>query len=699
MSVFRKKLTRLALIGCPSFLLCEASLRGELELTSDQPIVYDHQTQQLRATGGARLVYQGNLLTANEILYNQEQLRATAKGNVLVSNPELRLVGDQVHYHVPTRSISGENLRFGQPPFFASARSADAGPDLVELDGAIAYFGEPRPGAINLRAGSLRYFPEERIEAENVTVRIGRVPVFYLPRVGRGINGALSTTATAAAGYSDNLGGYGFVATRTPVWSGVAVGPEIGFYHRRGLLVGPGFDYRWLGEESRIEGSLRGGFIGDRGELGTDRIGRLIDDQRYYGEWRHQQTIGDQIEITGVVDLWSDSEVTRDFRPRLFSQNQFPSHFLEAAYSGQGSIVSVFTQISPNDFEIVPERLPEIRYDLFPRPLGQPHIGLYHQLQASATVLRENDPTAPDTRSDRFDLYYSVNRPFLLADWLTFTPKAGARLTHYQRALDERSHYTRVLGEIGADVEGTAFAVYHYQNELWKIDDIRHLVKPRLHYRYIPRADQGRRFIPQVDRQVFATHLEPIDLGQTRNIDQLDETHTLRYGLDNIFQTRHPTYGSNNLLSVFVANDLRFSRQPGQEFVSDIHTELSFTPVYWFRFDALNRLSPQDPATREMNTGLTITDARFWSLRFGSEFVEDRLEEYSLFFTRRLNETYRMAAEIRYDAIRHRFSRQTYTLTQNLYGTWDVNYQIFLRTGTERESPFGAALSFSYLSF
>ena len=674
-------------------------LRGELELTSDEPIVYDHQTQQLRATGDARLVYQGNLLTANEILYNQEHLRATAEGNVLVSNPELRLVGDQVQYHVPTRSISGKNLRFGQPPFYASARSADAGPDLVELDRAIAYFGEPRPGAINLRAGTVRYFPEDRVEAENVTIRIGRVPVFYLPRIGRGINGALTTTATAEAGYSDNLGGYGFLATRTPIRPGFAVGPEVGFYHRRGLLVGPGLDYRWLGEENRIDGSIRGAFIGDRGELGSDRLGRPIDDQRFYGEWRHKQTVGDQVEITGMADIWSDSEVTRDFRPRLFSQNQFPSHFLEAAYLGPSYIVSAFTQISPNDFEVVPERLPEIRFDLFPTPLGQSHVGLFHQAQASAAVLRENDPTAPDTRSDRLDLYYSVNRPFFLADWLTFTPKAGARLTHYQRALDDRSHYTRFLGEIGADVEGNAFAVYQYQNELWKIDNIRHVVKPRLHYRYIPRADQGRRFIPQVDRQVFATHLEPIDLGQTRNIDQLDETHTLRYGLDNLFQTRHPTYGSTNLLSLFVANDLRFSRQPGQEFVSDIHTELSFTPVYWFRFDALNRLAPQDPSTREMNTGFTLTDARFWSIRFGSEFVEDRLEEYSVYLTRRLNETYRVAAEIRYDAVRHRFSRQAYILTQNLYGTWDVNYQIFLRTGTERESPFGAALSFSYLSF
>lgn len=697
--MFGKKIRFLAFAGCTAVLLSRPFLRAELELTSEAPIVYDHDTQELRATGDARLLYEGNLLTANEIIYNQELRLATAQGSVSATNPEFRLVGDRIQYHIPTRTVTGENLRFGSPPFFASASAVDATPDLVELTDTAAYFGEPRPAAINLRARTLRYFPEEKIEAEGVTLRIGRVPVFYLPRLSRSINGALGTTATAEAGYRENLGAYGFLGTRTPVFPGLAVGPEIGFYEERGLLIGPGLDYQNLNHGNSFTGSFRGGFIDDRGEVGFDRLGRTIDDQRHYAEWRHKQNIGGRIEITGVADVWSDSEVTRDFRPRVFVQNQFPTNFLDVVYRGDSYFVSAFTQVSANDFEVVPERLPEVRFDLMPLPLGTGQTGIYQELQASAAILKENDPLNSNTRSDRLDLYYGLSRPFFLTDWLTFTPKVGARATHYQRPLEGRDNYTRVLGEIGADLEGNAFAVYDYQNELWQIDDIRHVVQPRIQYRYIPNADQGRRFIPQVDRQVFATHLEPIDLGQTRNIDELDETHTLRYGLNNLFQTRHPSYGSTDLLSVFIANDLRFSRQPGQEFVSNIHTEATFTPIYWFRLDVLNRLSPQEPKSRELITGLTLTDARFWSLRFSSDFVEDRLEEYSMRYLRRLNETFRIGAEIRYDAVQHRFSRQIYTLSQNLYGTWEVNYQVYLRSGAERESPVGFGLSFSYLSF
>lgn len=672
-------------------------LRGQLELTSENPIEYDHDTQELRAPGEARLEYNGSLLTANEIIYNQGTRLASAEGDVAVTDPEVRLVGEKLQYQTTSRGVLGENIRFGRPPFFAEAVAVSGDAERIELERAIAYFGEPRPGAINLRARSVDYYPDERVEARGVTIHVGRVPVFYLPKVTRSLGAGLSTRATADAGYSRNLGGYLFVGTRTALTPGFAAGPEIGFFDRRGWLLGPGFDYRLAKENHSFDGSFRGGFIEDHGDRGADRLDRPIERDRFYAEWRHKQKVGEAVEITGVADVWSDSEVTRDFRPRHFSRNQFPDHFLEAVHLGEGHFFSAFSRVSPNDFEIVPERLPEIRFDLLPRPVG--NSGIYQQSQISAAVLRENDPLGRNTRSDRLDWYFGLNRPFYLSDWLTFTPKAAARATHYQRGLEGRDDYTRVLGEIGADLEGNAFAVYDYRNELWQIDDIRHVVKPRIQYRYTPGADSGRRFIPQVDRQVFATHLEPIDLGQVRNIDELDEIHTLRYGIDNSFQTRHPAYGSTDLLSLYVANDLRFSRQPGQEFVSDIHTQLAFTPVYWFRFDALNRLSPQEPDVREMNTGLTITDARFWSFRFGTEYLQDRLEEYFTSYSLRLNETYSVAAEVRYDAVRHRFARQTYTLFQNLYDSWEVRYQVYLRTGAERESPAGFSVSLSYLAF
>lgn len=654
------------------------------------PVVSLHGADQVR------LESKGSLLTANDIIFSQREQMVTARGDVRITHPDARLVADSVRYKTFDEIAGGQNLRFGQPPYFLSAESGYGGSEHLDLENVTVYFGEPKPAALNLRARSVSYFSDEHLEAKKVTVRIGRVPVFYFPKVSRTIDGAVATTAKFDGGYNNRLGAYGYLGVRTAFHPYFSLGPELGYYSQRGVLVGPGIDYGITNKNHRILGSFRGGYIRDHGDVDTDRLNRPISRDRYFSEWRHKHHIGEQIDITAWVDIWSDSEVTRDFRPRYFDENQFSDTFLEGVYRGENYFISAFMRASPNDFQVVPERLPEIRFDLPPRQLG---AGIYQQTQLSVALLREYDPLNENVRSDRVDWYYGINRPFYIADWLTFTPKAGARVTHYQRALEGRNNYTRVLGEIGADLEANAFAVYDYKNELWGINDIRHVIKPRIEYRFIPKADSGRQFIPQIDRRSFATHLEPIDLGRIRNIDELDEIHTLRYGIDNSFQTRHPEYGSIDLLSLYLANDLRFSRDPEEKLVSNIHAELHFTPVYWFRFDALSRVSPHEPDLRELNTGLTITDARFWSLRLGTEFLEDRLEEYTLDYIVRLNEVYRVGAELNYDAIEHRFSRQRYTLSQNLGETWEIQYQVQFRRGAERESAIGYSLGISYLGF
>ena len=650
----------------------------------------------LQGADQVRLESRGSLLTANDIIFSQREQMVRARGDVRITHPDARLVADSVLYKTLDEIAGGENLRFGQPPYFLAAESGQGGSDHFELDDITVYFGDPNPASLNIRARSVSYFTDDHLEAEKVTLRIGRVPVFYFPKVSRTVDGAVATTATLDGGYSNYLGAYAYLSVRTAFHPKFSLGPELAYYTKRGVLVGPGFDYGSKSENHRYLGGFRGGYINDSGELGTDRLERPISEDRYFSEWRHKHHIGDRIDLTAWVDLWSDSEVIRDFRPRYFDENQFSDSFVEGVYRGDDYFISAFMRTSPNDFQIVPERLPEIRFDLPPRQLG---AGIYQQTQLSAALLREDDPLNDNVRSDRLDWYFGLNRPFYIADWLTFTPKVGTRITHYQRALAGRDNYTRVLGEIGADLEANAFAVYDYKNELWGINDIRHVVKPRIEYRFTPKADSGRQFIPQIDRRAFATHLEPIDLGRVRNIDELDEIHTLRYGIDNSFQTRHPEYGSVDLLSLYLANDLRFSRGPEEKLVSNIHAELHFTPVYWFRFDALSRVSPHEPDLRELNTGVTITDARFWSLRLGTEFLEDRLEEYTLDYTLRLNEIYRVGAELNYDALEHRFSHQRYTLSQNLGNTWEVHYQVQFRRGAERESAVGYSLGISYLGF
>jgi LPS-assembly protein len=256
-----------------------------------------------------------------------------------------------------------------------------------------------------------------------------------------------------------------------------------------------------------------------------------------------------------------------------------------------------------------------------------------------------------------------------------------------------------LLGEAGFDAALRLSGTFDYRNPQWKIDGLRHLFTPRLNYRTIPQADQGRPFIPRIDRESFATYLPPLGLGALRRIDDLRATHTLRLGFDNTLQTRDPLLGSRDLLMVNVANDFRFKRRPGERDVSEIHAEVAAAPARWLQFDLYQSFAPQSFTLRELNAGITLRDGTAWLVRFGNNFLRRELEDYSLDIRRRLNERFEAIARLQYDTRRHRFNEQTYGLAHTLANTWLVSYSVSVYSGRKRESNFGFDLRVDALRF
>ncbi len=295
-------------------------------------------------------------------------------------------------------------------------------------------------------------------------------------------------------------------------------------------------------------------------------------------------------------------------------------------------------------------------------------------------------------RTARLDAYYALARPIAPTEWLALTPMAGGRLTHYVNTRfgsTKTDNYLRLLGEVGGDVALRASGTFDYRNPQWKIDGLRHLVTPRLSYRYIPEADKGRARIPPIDREVFSTYLQPLGLGDRRSLDDLHATNTLRLSLDNILQTRDPAAGTRDLIAFNIANDFRFRRAPGERDVSEIHTELALTPANWLQVDVYQSFAPRTLTLREFNSGITVRDGRFWSVRFGNNFLRNEIQDYSVDGRLRINERFEALTRLHYDARRHRFNEQAYGIVQNLGNTWLVSYTVSLYSGRRRESSFG----------
>jgi LPS-assembly protein len=724
--------------------------QNPLEVTSDGPSSLQNGETVLnkaRATDGELV------LTADEFRLPPGRRDIVMAGHVVLTYGAIRLLADRLVYHRTDGRFEAERVRLGAFPYFAEAESATGTLKEITLSRATATYGEPSPWHPTMIADKIVYTPGQRLRSENSRIGVGHAQPLPLPRLTQNLKQPFLSNAALTGGFRRSLGLFAEAGVHVPTPSapGLKLGGDVGIYTSRGLMFGPSGTYEREFGDDRMAGSFRSGYINDHGDKKTDILGQPVPEERAYAEWQHRQSIGEHLTLTAQLHWWRDSEILRDFRPRAFFPVQQPDTFAEATYAGQNYFFSFFTRYQPNDFGLVQERLPELRFDLLPVALGG---GFYQRFNASIAFLR--DYPAPLSlpicsfgplgmpgatgmgwrmtgirrvaqsarRTARFDAYYALERPITPTDWFAFTPIAGARVTHYHGSRAPRvivltslppiyhfsdlalPTYTRTLGELGFDSVLRSSGTFDYKNALWKIDGLRHLFTPRLSYRHIPHADRGNSRlvpppdrIPQIDRQTFSTYLPPLGLGDQRNLDDLRATNALRLGFDNTLQTRDSHYGSRDLVTLNVANDFRFAHLRGERPTSEIHTELAVMPARWLEASIYQSVTSNNLTLREFNTALTLRDGDRWSVRFANNFLRHELEDCAVDGRFRLHERFDALTRLHYDQRKRRFTEQAYGLVQNLDNTWRVSYVVSLHEGRARENRFGLSLQVEAIGF
>lgn len=663
-------------------------------------------------TGEARLAHKDVVLYANEIAYRNAERVAVARGNVILIRGAQRLVAEEITYRLDDQTYSVGRFRVGQGQLLAEGAKAEGTPEKLAVSDATIYYGEPEPLNPVLRAKTLSYTEAEQkkdsvARIEGVRLGIGPVNVLPLPSLSETPRDPSITSLGAKVGYSGNLGGELSIAATTAATPNLQLGADLGIFTKRGVLFGPIGSYDSVGADGLgATGEFRTGYIRDQGDPERDILFNPIRDERGYVEWTHQQLLANDFSLAGQLNYWSDSYVTRDFRRDSYRHVQTPDTWFEAQKLGDNYVVSLFTRVQVNDYSVIQERLPEVRFDGLPVELG---AGIYHRVNASVAALREDDPLSPTgtIRSDRADLYYGVMRPFSPREWASITPVAGARVTHYERtpAGSNRGNFTRVLGEAGLDAElFKTSGTWNYQNKRWDIDGLRHLITPTIGYRYSPSADVGRGSIPAIDDDPFNTYLRPLGLANRRDVDRLPALNTVRFGVDQVLQTRDKTHASRDLAQLNLAIDQHLdadaaSAQGQPRDASDLHSFLALNPARWLRYDLYSRTTVQTGELQELNSGLTVRDSDIWSFRVGVHYLEDtlvparRIQEYTTAYGLRLSEIYSLTARLRFDSRTGDLTEQGVTFSQRLSRFWTAHYDFYVYDGPRREDDYGVSVS------
>lgn len=706
---------RCSIAGLAAFLFPALAGAALPELSSVEPLEYDEDSKRLVARGDARLRLENTLLRADRISYYREFNLADAEGNVTLNRGGRRLLADHLSFDASDKVVSVDNFRTGHWPFYLTGVTAGGQAEEASAEDATLHFGPPGTFTPNVTTDEIVYRADESVAVDGATFRVGRFPLFYVP----GYTHSLDRPPfhlEMGGGFRDDLGAFVQTETLFPVTNWLRLGANLDYYTERGPLFGPTAQYQGASGAQAFRGALSTAYIDDQGDTGTDLFGRPIDEQRGFVEWRHKQRIGERFNATAVASWWSDSEVTRDFREDFFENRQNPDTFVEGVYTGNNYLVSGFGRFRPNDFQNIQERVPEARFDLLPTPIFE--TGAYHRFSASYARLRENPITdsfqppqaLEDSESDRLDAVYRIEKPLRPTDWLTVTPLAGARLTHYaNQNIDpalapgfDGGDATRAVYEAGFDLEARAYATHPTRNALWNIDGLRHRVRPVLRYRYLSDPSNDDPVAP-VDEQNFDLSRPILDLADQRNIDGIDKRHLVRLGVENLFETRAEAYGSRTLAAVNFYQDILLERGrrfdgSRQDTLNASWLEMSLTPAPWLKFDLATRFRTESLTLEQSRARIALKSGEIWELGLSNDALNKRIDQYRLDFRYRLSERHTFFMDVRYDSKNDTFNHGSFSLATRLGNVWEVLYSLTFREDARREDDIQFSVRFRLAS-
>ena len=739
--------------------LAAAQLQAqEIELIPSGDVTFDQNTGELVAVDGAQIIYGEWLLSAQIIRFNQETGDASANGKVVFSRADLRLTADSLTYRPSEQFARAENVRVGNGRYYVDGSVLEGNPNNFRFEDINFHPGEPGTFLFVARAGELALVDQNEVRGKRLFFKVGAVPFLLIPNITQPLD-AETNLFKPTLDYSGHIGALIGAEALVPVTDNIRLGGNIALSSNRGILAGPAASYSFENQAYTTDGAFISGYINDNDDPGNDVNGQPIDSDRYFAEWTHRQLWNNnRANITAYARYWSDSEVTRDFYEDSFDTMQDPDSYLEANYNADNWQLSFFTRAALGEFQSYTERLPEIRFTYFPTNLGH---GFSHSGFASAAILQKDTTSNQTVSTTKLDAHYGVewNRP--LSDGANLRLKAGARGLHYDDAeryveysnppavstIDQQStEGSKAFGEIAADLNLKAYATYAFKNETWNIEGIRHIIEPRISYRYTPELTYDNALAGEpvslsrrqrdsfgldaryLDQGAFASYLPSIDLENRRDVDNIREDHKIRFELRNRIQTRHKDGGSRDLARFDIANDFYLK---GSDYAEEYHSllslDLEITPAPWLEIDGFTRLDPEDGmSVQEFNTSIAIKDEGYWKIAFGSHFLAGesaltqsqfayqspfyawqtwpnygrswpeyrnlRLEQYFAHLEYQFSENLKLYATARYDDQSGIFYEQHIGIMQRALEQYGLKYELRIYDGDRREDDFGISI-------
>lgn len=586
-------------------------------------MTYNPDTGDTEVDGGVEVRYEDAVMTAKKLKMNKVTGEVHAEGNVRVERGGQVWLGEQLDYNFKSRALSGKLFRTGQSPLFASGESlsTDINTSTYSATNAIVTGDDYASPGYYVRARKIIIVPGEYVRAEGATIKVGNLPVFYLPVWTRSLK-AHRHYWVEVPGFRSRFGPYLLSSYNYRINDHLLATVDIDAYQKRGFGYGPelSYDYPKFGK-----GEARYYHIQDD-KPGFDPSLRPIPDERQRAWFEHQTLIATNFTLKGAVKYQSDAEVIRDFFESEYRRNVQPATYAELAKQWDNWSLNVLAQPRVNDFFETVERLPDVKLTGLRQQIGS--TPFFYESDTSAGYLRrqfaENATNA--FAAGRADTFHQVVLPHTFFNWLNVTPRVGGRMTYYSEVdglnsvLNERERY---VFNTGAEVSTKMSRVWNgAENRFFEINGLRHIFEPSLNYVFVPSPSRAPRELPQFDYEIPSRRLLPIDYPDYNAIDSIDSQNVIRMGLRNKLQTKRQGQ-VEDFASWALYSDWRLNPHPGQGSYSDLYSDLDLAPFHWLNLSSELRYSLDNGDWKEANHYATLIPNNVWSFSVGHRYFRD----------------------------------------------------------------------------
>ena len=495
-----------------------------IELDADF-ITYERDTETYYARGSVELRQEGVSIRTDELILNTASGVATAKGKVTaIDEGGSTITGAGLTFDIKAKTaiIADARLFYAEEGIYITGvvvrKTGTESYTAESVTYTACECGEGEAPAWSFAATSADVTIGEFLTGWNARFQIKDVPVFYFPYVTVPVKRERQTGfLPSEPGFSELRG---FMLDNSFFWA-ISESADATFYldveTARG--VGAGAEYRYFRTADSYGEALLYHFSeNDMGRVrefreDVDNLSRpeTASNDRWRIKYKHTEVLSGDFNIKADINVVSDDEYFLDFGAggdersleSIESNVSLTKNFNGYSLVGQ---IRVFNNLLDADDSETLQRLPEITLT------GSDKRILNTPFYFSSETSFINFYREEGAEGDRLDLHPRVSLPMSVNGYADFTVSVAPRGTFYLvRDHPEGEYLDRFLYDVQSDLTTTFVRVFQTGGE--SLSAVKHTIRPKLSYTYIPDTDQS-------------------DLPDFDSVDAIEKTNSVTYSVN-----------------------------------------------------------------------------------------------------------------------------------------------------------------------